>query len=441
MTTKLDTVSARNRLKPRREPYWHRISHGNYIGFRKMTPDTPGSWVARALDNATAKRVFKAIGDFDNLPAHERYDAAVKAAHEWFEHVGKGGSTRPATVRTACARYVEHLKAEKRGTERTKTIRGKGGEPDQVITYVPAAADAEERFARYVLNHAWLADIELPALQPHHVERWRKALATAPTKNATATKAPAAGKKATPRPNGTRVALGLLEPSTHTPKRGGARSNSTLNRDMTSFRAALNLAYADGLVTSDFAWKTKLKPIKNADGRRELYLDRDQRLKLTDNAAADLALLIRGLRMLPLRPGALAASKVADFDKRQSVLKIGKDKSGKDRKIKLPEATAAFLAERAKGKLPGALLFSRDDGTAWTKDGWKWPVKAAVKAAELPAEATLYSLRHSTITDLVTSNLDLLTVAQISGTSVAMIEKHYGHLRQDHAAEALARLA
>jgi hypothetical protein len=45
------------------------------------------------------------------------------------------------------------------------------------------------------------------------------------------------------------------------------------------------------------------------------------------------------------------------------------------------------------------------------------------------------------ITDLVTNGLDLLTVAQLSGTSVTMIEKHYGHHRADHAAKALAGLA
>jgi site-specific recombinase XerD len=64
-----------------------------------------------------------------------------------------------------------------------------------------------------------------------------------------------------------------------------------------------------------------------------------------------------------------------------------------------------------------------------------------VQVAELPAETTAYTLRHSVISDLVHGGLDLLTVAQISGTSVAMIEKHYGHLRSDVAAEALARLA
>jgi hypothetical protein len=32
------------------------------------------------------------------------------------------------------------------------------------------------------------------------------------------------------------------------------------------------------------------------------------------------------------------------------------------------------------------------------------------------------------------------TVAQLAGISVAMIEKHYGHLREEVAAYALARL-
>jgi hypothetical protein len=45
------------------------------------------------------------------------------------------------------------------------------------------------------------------------------------------------------------------------------------------------------------------------------------------------------------------------------------------------------------------------------------------------------------ITDLVTAGLPLLTVAQISGTSAEMIEKHYGHLVRDAAVEALAGLA
>ncbi|MGJ7530784.1 hypothetical protein [Variovorax sp. GB1P17] len=45
----------------------------------------------------------------------------------------------------------------------------------------------------------------------------------------------------------------------------------------------------------------------------------------------------------------------------------------------------------------------------------------------------MYTLRHNTITDLVQAGLDTLTVAQIAGTSVWMIELYYGHLTREHA--------
>jgi integrase len=77
----------------------------------------------------------------------------------------------------------------------------------------------------------------------------------------------------------------------------------------------------------------------------------------------------------------------------------------------------------------------------WNKEAWKKPIKDAVYAANLPPHTTAYTLRHSTITDLVTSGLPILTIAQISGTSVEMIEKHYGHLRNDAALTALEQLA
>ena len=80
------------------------------------------------------------------------------------------------------------------------------------------------------------------------------------------------------------------------------------------------------------------------------------------------------------------------------------------------------------------------NGKHWEKDAWKYPVKDAAAAAELPDTVTCYTLRHSVITDMIHGGLDITTVAQLSGTSVLMIEKHYGHLTQEHARDALARL-
>ena len=110
------------------------------------------------------------------------------------------------------------------------------------------------------------------------------------------------------------------------------RAPSSINRDMTPLRAALNFARRRGLVTTDTAWLEALQPIKNADGRRDVYLDKDQRRALLANAPDDLSTFLRGLALLPLRPGALAALTVANFEKRIGVLTIGKDKAGRDRR-------------------------------------------------------------------------------------------------------------
>jgi site-specific recombinase XerD len=389
MVTRIDTVGAREKLKPRREPYWQRVRKGCFVGYRKMTMSGHGSWLARARqEEIGAKQLFKPLGEFDDLAGHQRFDAATKAALAWFDHLGRGGITHAATVSDACARYVLHLKATKSEL---------------------AAQDAESRFKNYVLNHAKLAATELSKLTPAHIETWRNSLRDLPTRSGG--------------------------------RRGERRTESTLNRDMTCFRAALNLAYLDGLLTSDHAWRAKLRPIKNVDQRRELYLDRAQRLMLLEKAPPDLAAFLRGLCYLPLRPGALATLTAGDYDRRLKVLRIGHDKSGKDRRIKLPDVTAAFFNEASEDKPPTAPLLPRADGKAWHKDAWKWPVKVAVGAAGLPAATTAYTLRHSVISDLVHDGLDLLTVAQISGTSVVMIERHYGHLRSEVAAGALARLA
>ena len=85
---------------------------------------------------------------------------------------------------------------------------------------------------------------------------------------------------------------------------------------------------------------------------------------------------------------------------------------------------------RLKDKQPEDFLFCRADRRQWKKEGWRDAINDAAKAAKLPTETCAYSLRHSAITDLVTSGLDLFHVAQLSGTSVVMIEKNYGHLQR-----------
>jgi integrase len=385
----IDTVERRSKLKPRPAPYWYKLGNGRQLGYRKMTAVSEGTWLFQSYDEETKKQTRLTLGGFSDLPPNKRFDAALAAARERFAHVDAGGDNRQMTVREACEEYVKHLLGD-----RPKT-----------------SADTAARYQRWVYGDK-LAKVALSKLTERQVKEWRTALSKAQV---------------------------VINPHAEAPDTR-ARAPASINRDMTALRAALNHARRLRAVTSDMAWRYALEPIKNADGRRETYLERGQRLALIGQAPEDLAAFIRGLSMLPVRPGALACLTVANFDKRHGVLLVGRDKAGRDRKIKLPQKTAEFFAEQCRGKTPAAPLFARADGKPWDKDAWKKPLKAAATAAGLDAAVTAYTLRHSVITDLVTGGLDLLTVAQLSGTSVLMIEKHYGHHRAEHAAVALAGL-
>jgi len=399
MATKIDTVTGRNNLKARHAPYWQKMRAECHLGFRKTTPESVGTWIARSRAS-DGKYQLRSLGALDDTIGSDRFGVASKLALEWFDHIAKGGSTQSKTIADVCKNYVNEQRSKK-------------GED--------AAADAERRLKGYVLDDASFAKLELTKLTPAHIDTWRKKLINSPIKQ---------GLRGTKRKT-EGYALDKL---------AKLRTPATLNRDMTPFRAALNLAFSEGWVTTDFAWRNKLKPLENADKKRDLYLDRDQRIKFIAAAEPSLGLFLRGMCMMPVRPGALAALTVGDLDQRLMALKIKQDKTGA-RTIKLPPATAALFKETAKSKLPSAPLFSRADGKAWTKDSWKYPVKEAAIAASMPDGTSAYTLRHSVISDLVHDGLDLLTVAQISGTSVRMIELHYGHLRGNIAADALAKLA
>ncbi len=385
MALDLSKVGNRDRLKAQREPHWQRLRTGCFLGFRPSRSGGKGTWIARVYDEDAGKYQSKSLGDFGTLPRNEMFSAAKRETEKLAELVESGGKVRMEieTVADACREYAKDR------------------------------PEAEKRFRRYVYEDA-ISKVKLDKLRRRHLRDWRERLEARPA-------------MVSRRKTGSPIQR--------------QRAPSTVNRDMAVLRAALSKVISPGAPNSEAAWQDALKAIRNADGRRTLYLDRKQRRKLIDSTSAEAAPFVHALCLLPLRPGAMATLKAGDFDERTAELTIGKDKAGEQRRIKLPPDAAQLLAAQAKGKLPGAPLFVRPNGKAWDKNSWKKPVATAVEAAELPGGTTAYTLRHSTITDLVTSGLPLLTIAQISGTSAEMIERHYGHLVSDAAVKALGELA
>lgn len=68
-------------------------------------------------------------------------------------------------------------------------------------------------------------------------------------------------------------------------------------------------------------------------------------------------------------------------------------------------------------------------------------MREAAKRAKLPKGTVFHALRHTFIASALTGGVDIYTVAKITGTSVRMIEEHYGKLLQDDARARLNRIA
>jgi integrase len=307
------------------------------------------------------------------------YEAAKSAARRWAKSLAAGVDTKDVrTIADACREYVKDR----------KNVKGKA-----------TARDAEARFEREVNNHA-IAKLPLDRVRQKRLEEWRDDLVT---------------RKKRPL------------------------SKAAANRTLTALKAALNLCVRHRFVSAERTIEWALvKPFSDASKRRDLYLDLAQRRALLDNATGAVRDLLEAAMVTGARAGELTSAKRSQFDSRTNTLTL----SGKTgtRNIPLSPAAVALFTRLAENKLPGAWLLTRADGREWRHSDWDELVREAAAKAELPFGTCVYTLRHSHITEAITSGLSPLEVARLVGTSLAMIDKHYGHLANTTARERLAKV-
>jgi integrase len=255
------------------------------------------------------------------------------------------------------------------------------------------ANDAEKRFERTVFGNKSFAAIPLSKLRAPRLKEWRDGLE-------------------------------LSKPSS--------------DRTLANFKAAMHLAIANGRVHAGLAVELKrVKPYgARAGKRRDLFLDLKQRRKLLECAEGAVRDLIEAAALIGARAGELTSARRSQFDGRLQTIALN-GKTGA-RTIPLSPAALKLFRRLAKGKLPAASLLTRDDGKPWAHSDWDEMVRGAAEKAKLPKGVCLYTLRHSFITQAITDGMTTLDVARLCGTSVGMIEKHYGHLVEDAARKRLA---
>jgi integrase len=357
--------SARAALLARREPYWARIQGGLYLGYRKLKVGE-GTWIARRQSGK--RKQYFSLGTFTDVRA---FDSATEAAKLWLRQLEDGVSSKPLTVADACREYVDNLKARKSQA---------------------SSNDANGRFERLVYTSN-IGNVLLSKLKTTDVKAWLNA----------------------------QVNVDADEDEVR-------RDRDSANRNLSSLKAALNLALRDRLVSTDAGWKT-VNGFSDVGRRRIGFLTLTQRDALLAKCPADLGNLVKAMLLTAARPGELAKLAVKDFDKAQGTIELT-GKTGR-REATLSTAAIQFFTEISKDRIGVAPLLAREHGARWDKDSWKGPFRDAARAAGLPSSTVMYTLRHIAITELVNGGMDSFVVAKLAGTSTAMIDKHYGQLRHD----------
>jgi integrase len=373
----------RRAIKPRREPYWQRIQHGQYIGYRKLETGSE-TWIARlraesakSNEEGKLKHFYESLGKVTD--DRDTFDQAKGKALLWFpqklrelERERDKDSDTVETIADACRRYVKERRTSKSPS---------------------CARDAEARFERTVYDDP-LGARPIAKVRAVHIKTWRDGL---------------------------------------------DMSAASKNRTLVALKAALNLAVRERNVDPAQAqeWRD-VKPLPGAYRRRDLFLDIEQRRALVKAASGAVRDLIEAAMLTGARAGELVNATRKQFDKRHGSMQFT-GKTG-TRVVPLSPAAITLFSRLAESKLPNAHLLVKDDGKPFAHSDWDEDVREAAAKAKLPTGVCLYTLRHSFITTALTSGMATLDVARLVGTSIAMIEKSYGHLVASAARERLAKV-
>jgi integrase len=109
------------------------------------------------------------------------------------------------------------------------------------------------------------------------------------------------------------------------------------------------------------------------------------------------------------------------------VVELGKT-SGARRQVPLSRRALAAL-DSIPPRLDTPLMFPASQGGVVNLDNWRRRVWApAIEASGVPRPARIYDLRSTFASDALHAGIPVFTLAKVMGTSVRMIERHYGAL-------------
>jgi integrase len=396
---RLESASARARLKRGRQPHWQALVEGKvHLGYQCWKGEPAGRWVLRRyIGNRQYRTAALGLADDAAKSDGQRvlsFEQAEAKARAMVEAPNGGGKIERITVRQALDRYIEHKRDQ--------------GQP---------VGDILSRGTAHILPP--LGDLVVAELTADVLRKWLATMAAQPAQSR-----PKAGKpKFRSAPDS---------------EEGIRARRATANRVLTMLKAALNHAYDEGHVADRDAWGRKLKPFKGVEAARVRYLTVAQAERLLNACDAEFRPLIRAALETGSRYSELTQMQVQDFNQDSNTVTIRKSKSGKVRHVVLTPEGAAFFRQLCAGRDGNGPIFRRADGAIWNKSDQARPMRAACSRARITPSVSFHALRHTWASLAAMNSVPLLVVAKNLGhADTRMVEKHYGHLAPSYVAEAI----
>jgi integrase len=242
--------------------------------------------------------------------------------------------------------------------------------------------------------------------------------------------------------------LALMSKPRDTKKHKGVRWGATYqNIALRTLVAAFNWAKGQGLITHHCLENSKAVTIRGRKRSRgqEAYISPATwqaligRIGATNHGFADILRFLHGTGCRPGEAYNVEARYYHAADK--CVVYSGQPgpndyawknarRTGKDRVIFLSDELAEMVEARI-AKHPEGPIFRTNRKSMWVQEAMSVNLRWYAKKLGITPAPTAYGFRHTYATDWLLAGGSIKVLADLIGTSVSMIERHYGHIMVD----------
>jgi integrase len=406
-TPRLESRVERLELPPRVWPHWWRYARGRHLGYLPSRAGN-GTWQARFAERDGRTRYRQCtIGyadDYSSANGHTvlSFEQAWEKAKRWVAEHGKNAIRSDFSASPERLIYCPVGDIYTVGHAVVDYLR-------YVMMYRRAPQVPMYRANRYILPH--LGTIAAGEITSEQIREWLDLVAKTPA------------RRGTGRP--------IVNPT----EEDRQRRRHTANAALSTLSAALNLAFHDGKISTDVAWR-RVRKYRDLQKGRIRYLTEEEARRLLAVVSPDFADLILGALYTGCRVGELISMQVRAYDPKTQRLYVAPAKSNWARWLALPDEAVVFFGERQRDRAPDEPMFARADGDRWKISAVQALMVRARRAAGLGPDVVFHTLRHSYASHLVMAGASLLAVMKLLGhADIRLVVKCYAHLSPDFLAD------